>query len=337
MNVPNKFISPLDEDLLNDLNDLVKNSQKARVRQRAQAIILSSKQLSIDEIAEICGVVRNTVSAWIDNWEQLGLDGLHDKDRPGGPPKLNTEEKEFLLNLARETPRSVANMITALFEETGKLLSESTIKRLLTAAGLKWKRIRKTTKKKPNPDEFEAARNEIDELKEQHENGELELWFFDETGFDLEPKVPYAWQPIGETIEVACSKSSRLNVLGFLTPDNEFESFTFECSVDTDIVIAVFDKFAEKTTKKRVIIIDNAPIHTSGKFLAKIKEWEEKGLFLKFLPTYSPKLNIIEILWRFIKYEWLPVSAYSSFKQLVIEVEKILIQIGERFKINFAN
>jgi transposase len=60
-------------------------------------------------------------------------------------------------------------------------------------------------------------------------------------------------------------------------------------------------------------------------------------LFLKFLPTYSPELNIIEILWRFIKYEWLPFSAYSSFKQLVIEVENILIQIGQRFKINFAN
>jgi len=40
MNVPNKFISPLDEDIFNALDDLVKNSKKARVRQRAQAIIL---------------------------------------------------------------------------------------------------------------------------------------------------------------------------------------------------------------------------------------------------------------------------------------------------------
>jgi len=331
------FISPLDENIFNDLDDLVKNSNKARVRQRAQAIILSSKRLSIDEIAVICGVVRNTVSSWIDNWEQLGLDGLCDKDRPGGPPKLNPDEKKLLLDLARETPRSVTNMITELFEKTGKLISDSTVKRLLKKAGLKWKRIRKTTKKKPDADEFETARNEIDELKEQHKNGELELWFFDEVGFDLEPKVPYAWQPIGETIEVPCSKSSRLNVLGFLTPDNQFEPFVFECNIDTDIVIATFDEFAKTITKKRVVIIDNAPIHTSYKFVAKIKEWEEKGLVIKFLPTYSPELNIIEILWRFIKYEWLPFSAYTSFKQLVIEVENILIQIGERFKINFAN
>jgi len=83
-------------------------------------------------------------------------------------------------------------------------------------------------------------------------------------------------------IEIPSSKSPRLNVLGFLTPDNQFESFTFECSVDTEIVIAVFEKMAEKTTKKQVIIIDNAPIHTSNKFLDKIEEWEEKGFFIKF-------------------------------------------------------
>ena len=52
-------------------------------------------------------------------------------------------------------------MITALFEQTGKRLNESSIKRLLKNAGLKWKRIRKTTNKLPNPEEFEAAKQEI--------------------------------------------------------------------------------------------------------------------------------------------------------------------------------
>lgn len=66
-------------------------------------------------------------------------------------------------------------------------------------------------------------------------------------------------------------------------------------------------------------------------------EWEAKGLFIKWLPAYSPKLNIIEILWKFIKYNWLPFSAYASFKQLVIEVEEILSQIGEQYRIQFAN
>ena len=34
-------------------------------------------------------------------------------------------------------------------------------------------------------------------------------------------------------------------------------------------------------------------------------------LRLPWLPTYSPQLNSIEILWRFMKYEWIETEAYS--------------------------
>ena len=55
------------------------------------------------------------------------------------------------------------------------------------------------------------------------------------------------------------------------------------------------------------------------------------------LPTYSAELNIIEILWRFIKYQWLPFSAYLSFQHLVEEVQKILKLIGSKYTINFSD
>jgi transposase len=32
-------------------------------------------------------------------------------------------------------------------------------------------------------------------------------------------------------------------------------------------------------------------------------------LIIKYLPPYSPELNLIEILWRRIKYTWLPFSS----------------------------
>ncbi|MCT7986192.1 transposase, partial [Laspinema sp. A4] len=41
-------------------------------------------------------------------------------------------------------------------------------------------------------------------------------------------------------------------------------------------------------------------------------------------PTYSPHLNLIEILWRFIKYEWLNLDAYSCWGSLVNSIETIL-------------
>src|SRR6266568_8889006 len=50
-----------------------------------------------------------------------------------------------------------------------------------------------------------------------------------------------------------------------------------------------------------------------------------------FLPSYSPELNLIEILRRFIKYYWLPFSAYGSFQPLCAAVEEILQQFGTRY------
>jgi len=63
----------------------------------------------------------------------------------------------------------------------------------------------------------------------------------------------------------------------------------------------------------------------------------KKGIIIRFLPKYSPELNLIEILWRFIKYYWLPFSAYLLFDALVREVENILVQIGTEFKIEIAS
>jgi len=336
MKVPFKFVSNLTEDKINRLKEITKNSEKPRVRQRSHAILLSYEGFSIDQIAEILGTGRDAVSRWLDAWDDSGFEGLNDKPRPGGPCKLTADEKQLVIDLAKETPRSIPTIQAQLFEQTGKRVSDSTLKRLLKTAGQRWKRIRRSVKSKRDQQEFEEATLEIEELKEQHKKGEIELWYFDESGFDLQPSVPYAWQPIGSTIEVPSENSPRLNVLGFLTPDNKFESFCFQGTINSDVVIACFDEFYNlNSDKKKIVILDNAPIHTSDNFWENIEKWENKGLILKFLPKYSPELNLIESLWRFIKYFWLPFEAFSSFEKLVENVEIILRNIGKQFKIAF--
>ena len=70
--------------------------------------------------------------------------------------------------------------------------------------------------------------------------------------------------------------------------------------------------------------------------LDKFEEWHERNLRIFTLPTYSPQLNLIEILWRFIKYEWLEIDAYSRWENLVASGEKILKEFGENYVINFV-
>ena len=79
-----------------------------------------------------------------------------------------------------------------------------------------------------------------------------------------------------------------------------------------------------------------------GKLLSDLDEnvsdaaWKERGLIVKYLPTYSPELNLIEIVWRFIKYQWLPLSAYFSFNNLKLGLQNVLDAIGSKYLITFA-
>jgi len=164
----------------------------------------------------------------------------------------------------------------------------------------------------------------------------IDLFYFDESGFSLIPEVPYAWQHSDNPIEIPSSRSKALNVLGFLNTKNHFTPYVFESSVNSDVVIACFDDFLKTIQKPTVVIIDNAPTHTSNAFLEKKKEWYEKGIMTYNLPAYSPELNKIEILWKHIKYYWMPFEAFTAFEKLSESLDYILSNIGEKYVINFA-
>lgn len=179
-------------------------------------------------------------------------------------------------------------------------------------------------------------KKQLKELQREVLCCEHDLFYFDEAGFSLTPSVPYGWQPVGQRIEIPSSKSSQLNVLGFLDYQGErFDPYVFQDCIDADIVIACMNNFCKKLTRPTTVVIDNAPIHTSAAFQAMIPEWEKKGLFLWFLPAYCPELNLIEILWKKIKYYWLPISAYQSFEKLDEHLCQVLGNIGKEYQICF--
>lgn len=161
------------------------------------------------------------------------------------------------------------------------------------------------------------------------------MYYFDESGFTGVPEIPYAWQDIDEQLLLPTEKTPRINVLGFLSRQNDFFPCVFNCSVTSDIVVACFDAFSLRTRKKTIVILDNASIHHSAIFKNEIKKWEKRGLFLYFIPKYSPELNLIEILWKHIKYYWISSSAYNGFKFLKEELDKVLVNIGKKFSISF--
>ena len=98
-------------------------------------------------------------------------------------------------------------------------------------------------------------------------------------------------QPRGETIEVPCAKSKRLNVLGFVNRECLFTSVVFEGSVTSAVVVASIDHFIPSLQRQTVLVMDNASIHKSFEFQENIERWQQQGLTIVNIAPI--RLNLI--------------------------------------------
>ncbi len=148
MKTGKRFIAKLKKRDKNNLNDLIKNGESLGIRNRAHAIILSAQGKSITELADILHVHSQTISAWLDRWENGGIAGIADKPRCGAPPKLTDSEKKIVVKILKEHPHSPKLVLAEISRRFGITISGKTLRRIAKAEGMSWKRMRKSLKKK---------------------------------------------------------------------------------------------------------------------------------------------------------------------------------------------
>ena len=102
--------------------------------------------------------------------------------------------------------------------------------------------------------------------------------------------MPYGWIRVGEQHGISSSKAGKINVFGLLNYRGALTSYTTRGRVDSAQVIEWMDDFAATIQQPTVVVIDNAPWHTSAAITAKIAEWKARELELFFLPPYCPHL-----------------------------------------------
>ena len=171
-------------------------------------------------------------------------------------------------------------------------------------------------------------------LLEQQDS--IDLFFSDECAFNLTPSIPYGWQPIGKQLTIRSAKNRVTNLFGLLSVTGKLKVYSTLENVNSNFIIECIDEIVETITRPTVIVLDNAPWHKAQAVLDKQGEWNEKDLYLFFLPVYSPHLNPIETLWRKIKYEWLKATDYESARLLRATIHYIIRKYDDEFCINFS-
>jgi len=163
----------------------------------------------------------------------------------------------------------------------------------------------------------------------------IDLWFGDEATFSMNPCLPYAWQARGQPIEIFPQRDKKVNLFGLFRPDNVAVTYPSQQNINSKFLIDSIDDFCQYLDKPTVLVLDNAPTHRSAELAKQLERWQEKDLYVFFLPKYSPHLNIAEIYWRKAKYEWLKPSDYYSFAKYKRKIKEIFKGIGVDYKIVF--
>ena len=190
-------------------------------------------------------------------------------------------------------------------------------------------------KKKRCETAFLKSKKELDKLTQLNKDQYIDLYYGDASHFSLVPNIPYAWQVKGEPVLLPAIRGKSVSVFGLMNPLGDLVFDVFESTINSEKMIVLFDKFVKNITKKTIVVLDNSSLHTSKKFKEKIKEWRELDLLIYFIPPYSPELNLIETLWRFVKYKWLKFEAYTSFENLKLNLNDVLNGFGTKCIINF--
>jgi transposase len=202
--------------------------------------------------------------------------------------------------------------------------------------GARFGRIRKTTKGTPSPQLYAYKEEKLQELEQQYREGLIDLYFGDGSFTCTEGYVPYGWQFPGENITIPSDRGARLNIWGMIDYDSRYHGFCSTESMTSERIADFLDRFSLTIRKTTFVVLDNAKVHRSKHMKEMRKIWEKRGLYLFFLPPYSPHLNIAETLWRMLKGQWIQPADYVSTDNLFYAVNRGLAGLGTTHFINFS-
>jgi len=173
-------------------------------------------------------------------------------------------------------------------------------------------------------------------LEQQCEKGHIDLFYGDESRVCEEGYVPYGWQFKGEEVFIEVAKGRGINCFALLSRNNKLICRLTEQSIDAGFIVEELEQLSLNIGKQTVVVLDNASVHTAQKVRECLQTWQQRGLYIFYLPPYSPHLNLAERLWKELKARWLRPQDYSCADSLFYQTKLIMNAIGKTLFIKFA-
>jgi transposase len=287
----------------------------AHIRDRLLAVVGLKKKLPVYQISQQLNRSRDFVSTWGDRYRRLGIKGLFDMPRSGRPTKLFQDQEKQLKQRIEIGPLvndQVANFDALSIKELiqkdyGAYFSTSGVYSLLHRIGFAWISTRPQHEKN-NPAAMLQWKEETlpDAFKnacETHPDVPVEIWFQDEMRFGEKTSVTRRWSLKASAPRQFKQLGFRnTHVYGAVNPVSGEKVGLVNPGCNTEAMNIHLDLIAQRIGADRhaLLILDQAGWHEISKKLI-----IPKNITLLSLPPYSPELNPVERLWRWIKRKYL--------------------------------
>lgn len=181
----------------------------------------------------------------------------------------------------------------------------------------------------------EFLEQEIQPRLDEAKAGKRVVLFGDAAHFVLAPFLGFLWSVVRVFIQ-APSGRQRFNVLGALNAiTHEIITVTNDTYITAQSVCELLEKIAALYVGIPItIFLDNARYQKC----ALVKETAQRlKIELCFLPSYSPNLNLIERVWKFVKKKCLYSKYYEKFPEFKEAISQCLLQTQTTHKSDLAS
>jgi transposase len=307
-----------------------KESLDRRVYQRLTAVLAVAAGKTREEVAELLGVSLSQLGEWLRVFRNEGLQALCEIHNKGDPGNLTANQIARLKSQVSTGGFRSSDQIRHWVESSfGVRYSPTGIKDLLKRIGVSYHKVTGFLWK-ADPDEQhafvkrvarhkrEARRSQAARTRRYYVDACHPVW-----GLDL---VYCCWLLVGQRLLVGMgSGRKRLNILGAYCPDDH-EYIDYRLTRD-NVNGAQFVNFlrllrsAHPETERFILYVDGARYYDSPV----VKGWLRRHpeFLLSLIPAYSPNVNLIERLWRFLRAKAL-CRWHQTFEDMQAAVSEVL-------------
>lgn len=308
-----------------------------RVQRQMEILWVKHLGFTHEEIATVAGVARSTVQRCLTTYVQGGLKRIRQVPTRTPRGELDAHRASLEETLKAQPVRSVKQARHLIEQCTGIRRGLTQVRLFLHRLGLAPRKVAaipippNSTLPEHVKTQAEFRETKLEPRLAEARQGVREVYFVDAAHFVFAPFLGILWC-LKRLYIRAASGRKRYNVLGALNAvSHKLIQVSNHSYINAGSVCLLLRAVGAAAAPgiPLTLVLDNARYQKCALVADLAKQL---GIELLYLPSYSPNLNLIERVWRFVKAECLRSTEHATYEDFTTAIQQCLDDLPTKHK-----